>query len=262
MSELESTQELKRATWFVIMTYAGTWIIWFFTPFLELIGSCIPSIIGILFLLKSRTDMRENLRKRILSFKLIRKPWYFIIVLSMPLIMLLSYITQKSLGGEVPSLDVLSQNLRNPLLILTFLILGLGAGLGEEFGWRAFLLETLQKRWNPFTSSLIIGFFWMSWHIPLGVLSGDNLLSPKVLSRLLFIFTLSILMTWVYNNNRRSILSVIILHCMVNFTVYIFGTPIPPEMYLIMTLYLALFITGVIAVSRKKPPLSFCKVDV
>lgn len=258
---MEHTQNLKKTALFVVITYISTWTIWFFIPRVELLGSVMPSIIGIIFILNSRSDFRTHLRKRIVSFKLIRKLWYFVILLSMPLVILLAYITQKGLGGEVPSLHELLQNLRNPLLILTFLILGFGAGFGEEFGWRAFLLETLQKRWNAFTSSLIIGFIWMSWHVPLSVLSGDNLFSLKVLIRLIFIFILSILMTWVYNNNHRSILSVIMLHGMVNFSAYIWGNPIPTGMYLIMTLYLVILIAVVITVSFNKATTSLSKAD-
>ena len=44
------------------------------------------------------------------------------------------------------------------------------AGLGEEFGWRGFLLPRLQIRHNALVSSLIIGVLHSLWHVPLFLL--------------------------------------------------------------------------------------------
>jgi CAAX protease family protein len=43
----------------------------------------------------------------------------------------------------------------------------LGGPLGEESGWRGYALPRLQRRFNPVTSSLIVGFLWANWHLPL-----------------------------------------------------------------------------------------------
>jgi len=43
----------------------------------------------------------------------------------------------------------------------------LGGPLGEEAGWRGFALPRLQNRFNPVGSSLILGFLWANWHVPL-----------------------------------------------------------------------------------------------
>ena len=39
--------------------------------------------------------------------------------------------------------------------------------IGEELGWRGFLLPTLQTRLSAIASALIIGLIWFCWHIPL-----------------------------------------------------------------------------------------------
>ena len=52
--------------------------------------------------------------------------------------------------------------------ILTLFIPNLvGGPLGEEAGWRGFALPRLQRRFDPVTSSLLLGFLWASWHLPL-----------------------------------------------------------------------------------------------
>jgi membrane protease YdiL (CAAX protease family) len=52
--------------------------------------------------------------------------------------------------------------------ILTLFIPNLlGGPLGEEPGWRGFALPRLQRRFDPVTSSLLLGFLWANWHLPL-----------------------------------------------------------------------------------------------
>jgi len=43
----------------------------------------------------------------------------------------------------------------------------IGGPLGEEAGWRGYALPRLQQRFDPVTSSLMLGLVWASWHLPL-----------------------------------------------------------------------------------------------
>ena len=54
-----------------------------------------------------------------------------------------------------------------PVLGLTFVILVLTDGLGEELGWRGYLLPRLLSRHRAIPASLILGFYWWLWHVPL-----------------------------------------------------------------------------------------------
>ncbi len=49
---------------------------------------------------------------------------------------------------------------------LTSFVLTLIPGFGEEFGWRAYLLPRLARRYSLRKALLLHGFIWWAWHIP------------------------------------------------------------------------------------------------
>lgn len=85
-------------------------------------------------------------------------------------------------------------------------------------------MDKLQARWNALTSSIIIGFAWGIWHLPLWVFPT----AIEVYSRIpLWVYILntimiSIIMTWTYNNTSRSMLSAIVMHTVLNISGTIF----------------------------------------
>lgn len=101
-----------------------------------------------------------------------------------------------------------------------FILLTVAAGIGEEFGWRGFLLPRLQARHSALVSSLIIGVMWATWHIPLFFIEGsfqhtlqsENGLLPAVLAMSLFVIVSSIWFTWIFNNTRGSVLLAAVMH--------------------------------------------------
>lgn len=100
-----------------------------------------------------------------------------------------------------------------------FIFLTIAAGLGEEFGWRGFLLPRLQTRHNALVSGLIVGVAWAIWHMPLFFIKGtsqyeqaqDGLL-PAILGYSLLVIASSIQFTWVFNNTKGSVLLAAVLH--------------------------------------------------
>ena len=105
-------------------------------------------------------------------------------------------------------------------IVPMFIFLTIAAGIGEEFGWRGFVLPRLQNRYNALVSSLIIGVMWAIWHIPqfftegtfqhgLGSQAG---LLPAFLTYSVFLIVSSIWFTWVFNNTRGSVLMAAVMH--------------------------------------------------
>jgi len=94
--------------------------------------------------------------------------------------------------------------------------------VGEEFGWRGYALDRLQKRFNAIISSIVLGIIWWAWHIPalgnLSSISGGQTINVWVY--LVTILEFAVLLTWIYNNTNGSILAVILFHTMFNMASY------------------------------------------
>lgn len=72
--------------------------------------------------------------------------------------------------------------------------------VGEELGWRGFLLGELEKNHRPLIASIILGLVWSGWHFPLWLMSGYSGLD---LVQYILFFTIwciaqSIIMTLLY----------------------------------------------------------------
>jgi membrane protease YdiL (CAAX protease family) len=101
-----------------------------------------------------------------------------------------------------------------------FIFLTIAAGIGEEFGWRGFLLPRLQSRHNALVSALMVGVAWATWHIPLFFIKGTSQyeqqlqagLLPAILGYALFVIAQSVQFTWLFNNTKGSVLLAAVFH--------------------------------------------------
>lgn len=82
----------------------------------------------------------------------------------------------------------------------------------EETAWRGFALPRLQTHFSALTSSLILGVLWGLWHIPLVFIPGSFQSTVPFIGFLLSAIATSIMMTWVFNNTRGSVLIAAIFH--------------------------------------------------
>ena len=88
-----------------------------------------------------------------------------------------------------------------PQIIFLFLI-----SFGEEFGFRGYALPRLQKRFSALTSGIVLGLLWGLWHFP-GFLVGTGVpLDMPFYMFMLWVIPGTILMTWIYNNTKNSVL--------------------------------------------------------
>ena len=84
--------------------------------------------------------------------------------------------------------------------------------LAEELGWRGFALPRLQEKYNALLSSLILGVIWTCWHIPLFFITGATQMSIPFPIYLVLVLTLTLYVTWLYNNTRGSLIITVLGH--------------------------------------------------
>jgi membrane protease YdiL (CAAX protease family) len=125
----------------------------------------------------------------------------------------------------------------------------------EEAGWRGFALPRLQSKYNALVSSLILGVIWTFWHLPLFYLTGATQTSIPMPIYLLLTLTLTVYMTWLYNNTGGSLTITVLSHFSYNLVGTLITGPVSlmPGMTLYMTAGPLLFLVVVGLVVYFKP---------
>lgn len=153
--------------------------------------------------------------------------WYALVLVGIPVLgWIAALLTESNPLKETGNLT--------QLLWLLFYVLITGP-LCEELGWRGYALPRLLERFSPFTASLVLGTIWGVWHLPSFFVSG---MVQKGMSLVIFVLytpCLSILMTWVFQHTRGSVLSAVMIHCMVNFCATILGVTLPTLGIMLLT---------------------------
>ncbi len=267
-------RKMPASVWaFFVFAYALSWVFWIpaaliksegFRPLaimLYFVGGFGPTVAGVVMI--DRTLNKEGQRdflRRLVDFRRIGGWWYVFILLVFPFFAVLTVLMYRLVQGSLPSLPALAgitdqpqQLIGLPLIALQVLLAG---PLSEEIGWRGFALDELQQRWNALVSSLILGALWSLWHVPLFFIQGSMYHDWGFGTGLFWLFlvrmiALSVIMTWVYNKNRNSILSAILLHFGFNFT-FGFLHPAPAQVHLYGTLLFVAFTVAVAWIQARR----------
>lgn len=214
---------------YFLLTFGSAWLIW--SPLLIAedlhltlsvpsfifitLGSFAPSLTA-LFLTWRYAGGIEL--RRLLGQALIWRVspiWYGIAIAGPALVMLLAMAMHILLGGTVP--DYVPFGVRWLIVAVNFiLVLLIGGPLGEEFGWRGFALPALETRFSPLWASLILGFIWIMWHLPLFFISDSAQHSLPFGMYALLTIPLTLLITWIYHGSGDSLLLVMLFHTSVN----------------------------------------------
>jgi membrane protease YdiL (CAAX protease family) len=84
--------------------------------------------------------------------------------------------------------------------------------IAEETGWRGFALPRLEAKYNALVSSLILGAIWTFWHLPFFYMTGATQMGIPMPIYLFLVVTLTIYLTWLYNNTRGSLAITTLAH--------------------------------------------------
>lgn len=94
----------------------------------------------------------------------------------------------------------------------------------EEPGWRGFALPRLQQAMSPLTAAGLLGVLWALWHLPMFAVKAWD--TPKnglgdLVAYVLFCVGLSVIMSWVANTAKGSILLPMLAHNALNWALTI-----------------------------------------
>jgi membrane protease YdiL (CAAX protease family) len=108
--------------------------------------------------------------------------------------------------------------------LLPTIVIQLGTGaVGEELGWRGFLLPLLQRKASPVTSALVMSVLWSLWHSPSFFFPG---LPQVFISPLAFLATVTafgIFLGLIFNKTRGHVFGTILAHFVLNTSLAVGG---------------------------------------
>ena len=218
-------------TGFVVLAYAGSWVFW--VPFIPL-QRLIPTqsynyatagagqlallagpFLASLIMTRLTTG---SLRTWVSSFKRWRVPpaSYALALIAIPVVIMAA-------SAVLPGKEVGTPSFVGPAVVIGPLIQAvaflIGGPIQEEVGWRGFALPILQERLRPLQAAVVLGIIWGGWHLPQFFVSAwetphNN--AGDVLGFFAFTVTSSIVISWITNLARGSVLLAILAHNSIN----------------------------------------------
>jgi len=206
----------------IILGYQGS-----FGQLLFMVAQFGPFLAALVVVVFSGSSVKSWLRS-IIRWRV--APWWYAVVIGLPVLFLVVESFVFSLLGNSVDLSQVPAALTGFIPSLVFLTLI--AGLGEEPGWRGFALPRLESRHAPVVATILLGFVWALWHLPLVLVDprfphGFNSPGPLVLMAVLTlvgIMLMAFFYTWIYNATQ-SVLLVMILHGSFNTATGAFPAP-------------------------------------
>jgi membrane protease YdiL (CAAX protease family) len=243
-SFMDNNSKSSRQNWSNIVAYFAmafgiSWIIWIALAVYgvntqTVFGSALFSLsvvgpataaIALTYMTRDKEQIHDYWQ-RITDTKRISFRWYLVILFLPAVLFGLSALIDIAMGGKGLNFGAqIAQFSVNPIYMI---VIAVAAPTLEEFGWRGYVLDKLQMRWNALTSSLILGILWSLWHVPVFLIPGTYQYSLGIGSFAFWTFTISvipltILFTWIFNNTMSSTLSAILLHIAFDITAEIFS---------------------------------------
>jgi hypothetical protein len=247
----------NRTFFFYGLSLIIPWILWFIVAYFShlenqgpLIAFLMPAL-GVLGLVSSvfvagylflrDKELLKDLKGRIFNIQRFNILYLAITFLLIPLSIVLAQLISVIFGHSLSQFYISGKPTFTSLIFSPWFIL-IFAAVVEELAWHTYGTDTLRRKYNLFTTSIIFSVYWVIWHVPLSFIKGyyhSNVVAEGLLYSLNFIFSLFvfvILMNWLYYKTKRNIFTAIIFHLTANISNEIFATH--PDSKVIQTILL------------------------
>ena len=234
MEQIQNSQAyyVYRPKRFYALVFIFTWAFWLFAILFDegltssigmILGVISPATIAIITVFTSKSDvLKKDFKRKIFNFWKL-KPLYIIGgFLIMSAIICCSILLSLLFGGSIEQFSVIEGfTFDGPGLFSAFATITLAAIL-EEVGWRGYGEDSIAQYNSWFKESIIFGFIWALWHLPLFWIPGTYHIEIRQMNVLYMVnFMVSVIpmgfiTTWVYVKNGRSMLASILFHLFVN----------------------------------------------
>jgi membrane protease YdiL (CAAX protease family) len=212
-----------------------SWPIW---AILRGFGPALAAIVGAIFL-AGRSGFQE-LISRLFRWRVSWK--LYVLAIAGPLLLTAIATSVAILAKGVSFTPAASFTIK--MLAIFFVMAIMDGPLGEEVGWRGFLLPQLLKKFHPVPASIFVGIVWYAWHIPLYAIDGKG--TPPI-----FLFTCviySLIFTWFYLKSDGSTLLMILLHNASNYFIYIRRILFPQVQKIDLYIYLYVALVSILGI--------------
>lgn len=225
---------------FYVLTLIFTWVLWFTAAILShlsksetdvyfalamgfmFVGLIVPCVMAFIFVKKSGSQaLKKDYKEKVFGFFRVNVPMVICAILLFTVLIFASIGISLLFGESTDQFAFVSGFSFSIGGVPTLLILVLTA-LFEELGWRGYAEDSIAEYHSWFTESIIFGFLWAAWHLPLFFIEGTyqaNILEMNPLYMINFfagIIPLGFFFTWVYVGSKRSIFACSIVHFFVN----------------------------------------------
>ncbi|SHF25976.1 CAAX protease self-immunity [Arenibacter palladensis] len=166
-----------------------------------------PSIVALIFI--AITNGKKGLYELFVkqTVKKTGLKWLLISMVGIPVLASLAMLT--SLDFDISRFDLRTTQLLPQIVVIVLI------AVGEEYGWRGFLLPRLMDKFNLLYSSIILGLIWGIWHFPAYLIGTGVPLQMDFTVFLLWVILGTLFISWIYYYTK-SVLTSIIVHISAN----------------------------------------------
>jgi membrane protease YdiL (CAAX protease family) len=144
------------------------------------------------------------------------KLWYLISILVPIASVVVAILIARYLHSGAPFIPLAALPLTLALQIFT-------GAMGEELGWRGFLLSRLENKVSPQIAAALMGIAWALWHLPSFFFPGMPQQHMPPAAFLLMVAAFGVFLALLFNRTRGSLVSTMLAHFCFNMSLAVGG---------------------------------------